>query len=146
MMRKFTSLAAAFALAAVSLAPTAADARDHHRGGYNYYHGRHDYGYRDRRGDAVAAGAVGLILGLAIGSLASQPPQRGGGCYDRCGPPPPQRGYYNQGYNNDPRADDGSAYEEDYGVKDAVESYQCTRQERQYDRYAGRTVTVDVPC
>lgn len=147
-MRKFTSLVAALALAAASLAPGAADARDRHgHGGYNYYHGgRHYYGDRDRRGDAVAAGAIGLILGLAIGSIASQPQQ--GRCYDRCGPPPgPPRGYYNQGYNGDPRYDQGeSAYEEDYGVKDAVEGYQCTRPERQYDRYAGRTVTVDVPC
>jgi opacity protein-like surface antigen len=150
MMRKLTSLVAALALAAASLAPGAADARDRHgHGGYNYYHGgRHYYGYRDH-GDAVAAGAVGLILGLAIGSIASQPPQRGG-CYDRCAPPPCGRcgpsGYDDQSYNNDPRYDQGSAYEEDYGVKDAVEGYQCTRPERQYDRYAQRTVTVDVPC
>lgn len=152
MMRKITSLVAALALAAASLAPGAADARDRHgHGGYNYYHGgRHYDRYRDHDGDAVAAGAVGLILGLAIGSLANQPQQRGG-CYDRCGPPPPppcgrcgpQRGYYDQSY--DPRGGE-SAYEDDYGVKDAVEGYQCTRPERQYDRYARRYVTVDVPC
>jgi opacity protein-like surface antigen len=151
MMRKITSLVAALALAAASLAPGVADARDRHgHGGYNYYHGgRHYYGYRGHRGDAAAAGAVGLILGLAIGSLANQP-QRGG-CYDRCAPPPPpcgscgpQGGYYDQGY--DPRDDGEDAYEDDYGVKDAVEDYQCTRPERQYDRYAQRYVTVDVPC
>lgn len=154
MMRKITSVVAALALAAASLAPGAAQARDYRgHGHYNNYHGgRHYYGYRDHRGDAAAAGAIGLILGLAIGSIASQPQQ--GRCYDRCGPPPPPcrqcgpgpGGYYDQGYNNDPRYDEGSAYEEDYGVKDAVESYQCTRPERQYDRYARRTVTVDVPC
>jgi len=155
MMRKLTSLMAALALAAATLAPGAADARDH-RGGYNHYYGSRHYGrgyYRDHRGgDAVAAGAVGLILGLAIGSLANAPPQ--GRCYDRCGaPPPPPRcgqcgGYSDQGYYGDDRgySDDRSAYEDDYGVKDAVEDYQCTRPERQYDRYARRYVTVDVPC
>jgi hypothetical protein len=153
MMRKLTSLVAALALAAASLAPGAAEARDH-RGGYNHYNGHYGryYGRYDHRGDAAAAGAVGLILGLAIGSLASQPPRQQG-CYDRCAPPPPcgrcgpPPGYYDQGYQGQGYyGDDRSAYEDDYGVKDAVEGYQCTRPERQYDRYARRYVTVDVPC
>lgn len=156
MMRKLTSFVAALALAAATLAPGAADAQGYHRGHYNHggYGGGRYYGrYYDHRGDAVAAGAVGLILGLAIGSIASAPRQ--GGCYDRCGAPPPPPcgrcgpppGYYNQGYQGQGyRGDDRSAYEDDYGVKNAVEDYQCTRPERQYDRYAGRYVTVDVPC
>jgi hypothetical protein len=160
MIRKITSLLAAFAFAATATLAPAAEARDH-RGGDRWEHGRHydnhrgrGY-YRDRhdRGDAVAAGAVGLILGLAIGSLASQPREdRYGGCYDnyrRCAPPPPPRcddrcGQY-QGY--DPRYDDrGSAYSEDYGYDPREERSQCMRRERQWDRYARQYVTVDVPC
>jgi hypothetical protein len=42
-----------------------------------------------------------------------------------------------------------SAYESDYGYdpyEAAPPREQCTRPERQWDRYANRYVTVDVPC
>jgi hypothetical protein len=171
-MRTFISLLAALALAATSLTPAAADARDR-RGYYdNRHHGHHGY-YRDHDddGDAVAAGVIGLVLGLAIGSLASQP--RGPDCYNnyrRC--PPPRRGDYDPRYGDprygDPRGYDDSgleggydpryedpraAYERDYGraPEGAYDPYaerapQCTRRERQWDRYANRYVVVDVPC
>jgi len=166
-MRKFTSLLAAFVLIAASLAPAVADARDRRGHDYGRHYGHHRY-YRDHdNGDAVAAGVVGLVLGLAIGSLASQPdePQ----CtdnYRRCPAAPPSgaygdpryqdEGYYEEdqlegGY--DPRYDDPrEAYERDYGMApDDDRSYgerapQCTHRERQWDRYARRYVMVDVPC
>lgn len=165
MMRKFTALLAAFAFAAATFTPAAADARDRRHDGY-YDGGRH-HGYyrrhRDDDGDAVAAGVVGLVLGLAIGSLASQPRQPQARCssdYRYCEPPP---GYYERrdGYS-DQRYDDrrGSAYEQEYGELEgapyAEGSYepayedqrqpQCTRRERQWDRYAQRYLMVDVPC
>ena len=167
MIRKLSALAAAFVLGLTALAPTAADARDR-RGGY-YDHGYYrDYDHRrrwrdhDDDGDAIAAGAVGLILGLAIGSMASQPREPRYGCYDRyqrCAPPPPPPcrnpcGYDDSYYRGDPRYDGryyddrGSAYERDYGYGpyDERPREQCTRRERQWDRYANRYVTVDVPC
>jgi hypothetical protein len=153
MIRKLTSLLAAVIVAMATLAPAAADARD--RRGHGYYdRGHHDGYYRGRRwrdrdhdGDAVAAGVVGLVLGLAIGSMASQPSYRDG-CYDRCAPPPPRRcydpcdrdAYYDRDY--DPRYEEGY-YEEPYAYE---ERSRCTRPERQWDRYANRYVTVDVPC
>lgn len=165
MMRKFTALLAAFAFAAATFTPAAADARD--RRGYGYYDGGRHHGYyrrhHDHDGDAVAAGVVGLVLGLAIGSLASQPREPQARCtrdYRYCEPPP---GYYERrdGYY-DPRYDDrrGSYYEQEYGELEggpyAEGSYdpayenerqpQCTRRERQWDRYARRYLMVDVPC
>jgi hypothetical protein len=163
MFRKFAAVLAAIMFTAVTLAP-AADARDrrHHDG---YYSGRHHRDYRRHDdGDAVAAGVLGLVLGLALGSAASQPREpRYRGCYDRCAPPPPprcdrrcddryQRGYYeDRGY--DPRYDDrrSSAYEREYGELEGgddgyYEREQCTRTERQWDRYANRYVMVDVPA
>ncbi len=175
MMRKLTSLLAAFALAAVTLAPATADARDRRHDGY--YDGGRYYDYDHRRrwrhhddddGDAVAAGVVGLVLGLAVGSLASQPREPQARCYDnyrRCAPPPPPRcrsrcddGYHDEGYY-DPRYDDRrGAYERDYGLEggpytegDYDPYYEerqprCVRRERQWDRYARRYLMVDVPC
>jgi hypothetical protein len=174
MIRKISALLAAFAFAVTTLAPvTAADARDrrgyHDRGNYRDYDHRRGRHHRDHDGDAVAAGAVGLILGLAIGSLASQPPRRGYDCtdnYQRCAPPPPRRDCYDpcryddSYYRQDPRDDryyddrGDSAYERDYGYEggydpaldDRNRREQCVRRERQWDRYANRYVTVDVPC
>lgn len=142
MMRKLTAMVSAVALAATAFAPVA-QARDWHghRGGHGYY--GHDYRY-GHRGNVAAAGVLGLVLGLAVGAAISQP--RADRCYSRCGAPPPR---YRQGYDDDYRDgpgydDGGSAYEEDYGQ--APYKSQCTRRERQFDRYANRYVTVDVPC
>ena len=172
MIRKFSALLAALVLGVTTLAPTDADARDrrgYHDRGYHDGYGHHRrWRDHDDDGDAVAAGAVGLILGLALGSMASQPRDRGYDCrdtYRRCAPPPPPRrchdpcGYDDSYYRDDRRYDDqyydrGSAYERDYGYEGGYDPYlddrdrrdQCTRRERQWDRYANRYVTVDVPC
>jgi Ni/Co efflux regulator RcnB len=152
MIRKLTAVLAAAAFALTALAPAAVDARDR-RGGYyerdyrdwdrgrrHYRHHRH----HDDHGDAVAAGVVGLVVGLALGSLASQPSEPR--CYDnyrRCDRYAPQG--YDRGY--DPYYDDGrSAYEEDYGDYGPPPPPERTCRERQWDRYARRYVTVDVPC
>lgn len=149
-MRKLTSFVAALALAATAVAPSAAQAHDRRhddRGYYNegyydgYDHRRRHRRDRDDHDDAVAAGVIGLVLGLALGAAASQPDEPQARCYDnyqRCEPP---RGARQGGY--DPRYDDESAYGRDYGP--ATRS-QCMRSERQWDRYARRYVTVDVPC
>lgn len=159
-MRKLISMTAAAAMALSVLAPSAqADDRrgyrEHDRGGYGYdgdrrgHYDRRGYdnrGYYDHRrhrdnddDEAIAAGVIGLVLGLALGAAAtSQPRQPQARCYDnyqRCDPP---QGYYRGG----PEYDEGSAYDRDYGPQRP----QCTRRERQWDRYANRYVTVDVPC
>jgi hypothetical protein len=171
MIRKFSALLAALVLGLTTLAPTAADARD--RRGHGYYDRGHHGGYghhrryRDRDdGDAIAAGAVGLILGLAIGSMASEPRGPRYSCrdnYQRCAPPPrcsDPCGYGDSYYREEPRYRDeyyddrGGAYEREYGYEGTYDPYlddrgrreQCTRRERQWDRYANRYVTVDVPC
>jgi hypothetical protein len=140
MMRKFTAMVSAAALAATVLAPTA-QAREWRGGGYGHYGHYGHYG----RGNGAAIGAVGLIFGLALGAALSQP--RTDRCYNDCdaygapaGPPP---GYYAR---PPARADDdpGSAYEQDYGQ--APPKSECSRPQRQWDRYANRYVTVDVPC
>lgn len=161
MIRKLTALAAAVAFALTTLAPVEADAqgrrhyRDRdHRGHYSYDHRRH---HRDRHDhdDAVAAGVIGLVLGLAIGAAVSEGNNnRDRGCYDdNYRRPCPREGYYREGGDPDPRYDSRSAYERDYGRAPPDEAYydpppaeQCTRAERQWDRYANRYVMVDVPC
>ena len=183
MTRKFTAALAAFALVFAALAPGNAAARDRHDGYYGghqggYYgggHGRRDYrhyGRRDHDGDAVAAGVIGLVLGLALGAAASGPRAPRYSCYDnyqRCaGPPPPcgancYQGYYNQGYaapygaqpyanqpydnrGYDPRYDGNQGLEGGYYNPNDPQRSPCTRRERQWDRYANRYVMVDVPC
>jgi hypothetical protein len=166
MLRKVLASLAAAAVFATTFSPVDASAQR-----YGYHdRDRHDYGrrhrdYRDRHyrdrdddGDAVAAGVVGLIVGLAIGSLVSNQNNQRVDCrdnYQRC--PPPR--YYGERRDSryDPRYDnqrygaydDDSAYAREYGLEggyDAPARAQCTRRERQWDRYANRYVTVDVPC
>lgn len=161
MIRKFLSMAAAGALALATLAPAPASAeheRDRDRdnrscandgvpyncpeyrnrgyGGYGGYDCRYDrYGCRGRDydrhrrhrdddddGEAIAAGVIGLVLGLAIGAAAEQNQRR-------------------DGYDN--RRYDDRRYSDDYYEPQRP---QCTRRERQWDRYAQRYVYVDVPC
>jgi hypothetical protein len=160
MLRKTLAALAATAIFATSFAPVEADARE--RRGYYDRDYRHDgyrrRGHRDRdNGDAVAAVVVGLVLGLAIGSLASQPRDRGPVCrdnYQRCAPPPGQYDRRDSGYY-EPRYDDrGSAYERDYGLEGGryEDSYYddqpriCTIQQRRWDDRAGRYVIVDMPA
>jgi hypothetical protein len=144
-MKHITAGLTALALVAASLAPVPALARDRGRhGGWNdnYYSGHHR-GYRDRDGsDELAAGALGLVLGLALGAAVSesnnQPPPRR---YDDYGydnrgydpyyaPPPPQAGY---------APPPGDYYSEGQA---------CIRQVEQWDPYANRYVWVNLrtPC
>jgi hypothetical protein len=155
MIRKVSAMLAAVLFAATTFAPVA-DARDHRRDGYSRHYDR-DYDRRGRHrhdnddGDAAAAAVVGLVLGLAIGSLASQPNEPRVQCrdnYQRCAAQP-RDDYYQRdsGYYDDR----GGAYERDYGLEGGGQYYederpQCVRRERQWDRYANRYVTVDVPC
>jgi len=143
-MRRFSAFLAAALLAFATLAPAAAEARD--RRGHDrryerdYHHDRYDR-RRDRRNEAVAAGVLGLVLGVAIASAAQERRERREAerAYER------DDGYYDDGYYDDDR----SAYERDYEDRYAnmpAEQPQCTRPERQWDRYANRYVTVDMPC
>lgn len=159
MMRKVSAMLAALLFAATTFAPVA-EARDGRRDGYSrhynrdYDRGRRHWRHHDNNDDELAAGAVGLILGLAIGSLASQPRQPRTNCYDnyqRCAAPPPRDDYYQRDsrYYDDRGGD--SAYERDYGLEGGDGYYEderppCIRRERQWDRYANRYVNVDVPC
>lgn len=165
MKRTFSAALAAIVLAATAIAP-AAEARDHHgrrdgyhdgrggdrhdRGGRGRYHGRGDYYYRDHdRGDAAAAGVIGLVVGLALGAALSEDRNdrpRGSGYYER--DPRYADPRHSDDRYDDRYADGGrSAYEEDYGdAAPPPRRSECTRRERQWDRYANRYVTVDVPC
>lgn len=137
MIRKFISLAAAAVLAGTALAPVPAFAEHDRWRHRDYYDCRYDrygcrgYDHRRHRDDdddeAIAAGVIGLVLGLAIGA-ASQAEQR----------------RYDNRYAYDPYA---YRRHEPYYDRGYVEPrQQCWRQERQWDRYARRYVYVDVPC
>jgi hypothetical protein len=142
MKRIWTAALAAFAMLATSLTPAPAMARDDHGyGGYGRGYGGHYYHHG--HGDAVAAGAVGLILGLAVGSALSEPRYDRYDSCDRCGPPPPPRCYDGCGYDGR-RAD----YERDYYGDSGRDGDVCVRQVRQWDPYAGRYVWVNLrrPC
>ena len=152
MKRKFTAFVAAAVLAATALAPTADAQRYRGWGGYERHYGGYGH-YRGYYGGQVAAiGVVGLVLGLALGSAISSDHYDRGGCYNPCGAyppaPPPQYRGYDPGRGGPPP--DGSAYEQDYGVSPKLEGApqgsSCTHAERQWDRYANRYVTVEVPC
>lgn len=151
MMRKFTTILAALAFGLTALAPASASAQRHrggHGGGYYGNHGdaygcRRDNNYgcerdRDRRrygrgddGDAVAAGVIGLVLGaVLVGALTSNNNDRHDDDYDR------DDDYYRG----------GGDYGEGRYYEPPPPEPECTRTERQWDRYANRYVTVDVPC
>jgi hypothetical protein len=175
MLRKFTAALAAVTLTLSAFAPSVAEARDGWRGGYgrhDYY--RHHGGHGGDAAAAGVIGLVlGLAVGAAVSQPPR--PRYSSSCYNGCyAPPPPPPpcggcgsygpGYYQQGYapppyyqqgyapppnyqqqgyddrGYDPRYDNG-ALEGGYDDRGG-----CTRAERQWDRYANRYVTVDVPC
>lgn len=152
MKLKWTAALAAFALSVASIAPQPALARDYrgHNNGYgrhySYDHGRHRW--RDNDDAALAAGVVGLVLGLALGAAMSDDrPAPRARCYDnyrRC-----DDGYYNQSYAAPPPPS-RSAYEDDYGSAppaqdgDRVPQSGCIQAAQQWDPYAGRYVWVNV--
>lgn len=125
-MKRFLASLLALGLAATSF-PSAASAHDWRR-----------YSYRHHRGDAVAAGVVGLALGAVIGAAITDSnhrryyDRRYSGCYDRCGY---DRGYYRDGYYED-------GYDDGYGPS------LCIVRERRYDPYSGREVLIEErrPC
>jgi len=151
-MRIVPTLFAVLAAATLALAPTVAEARDHHRGGGYYgdrggydrgYRGRgYDRGYRhgrDHDDDALAAGVIGLALGAVIGSALAAPrreyyPPRYYAPPPANYPPPPPPAYYppRQGY-----------YDDGYRP-----SQTCVLRERQWDPYAGQYVRIErrIPC
>jgi len=150
MISKWTAALSALALAATAIAPSSAFAYDHR--GYGRYGHYHHYG----RGDAaVAAGAVGLILGLAVGSALSNPgPRRYGDCYNCAAPPPPPQSYGgydpyygpppSDGYYNKSSDDRRADYEHDYGQAPPREDNPCLEPRQQYDATTGRNVWVNV--
>lgn len=119
-MKRFLASLLALGLAATSF-PSTASAHDWHR-------------YRHHRGDAVAAGVVGLALGAVLGAAITDSNRRGryDRCYDRCGGY--DRGYYRDGYYED-------GYD-DYGPS------LCIVRERRYDPYTGRAIFIEErrPC
>lgn len=153
MMRKFIAMFATFAFAMAAFAtPASAQRYRHHdrgydrdRGGYEYYHrddcydrygrdrcyNRHD----DDDDDAIAAGVIGLVLGAVVATAIANSNNRDDGYYS-------DRDRYGDRY--DPRYDGG--YNDRGYAPPPPPPPQCTRRERQWDRYANRYVMVDVPC
>src|SRR5262249_47719884 len=119
-MKRLVAGALALTLAATAI-PSAAFAHD-----WRHSYSRH---YYDRRGNAVAAGVVGLALGAMLGRAITD------GCcrryYDRC--------YDGCGYGNRYYYDD---YDDDYGPS------LCIVRERRWDPYSGREVFIEErrPC
>jgi hypothetical protein len=178
MLHKVSAALLAGVLALATIAPTDADARD--RRGRDYHSERNHRGDHYRRhhrnnNDELAVGALGLVLGLAIGAAVADNndgPRRAdcSNNYQYCPPPAyqQQQGYYNQSYdqggysqgNYDQQAyDEGySAYEDDYGDRALEGGYAqaapsrnsnaCLRQVEQWDPVAGRYAIVNVrqPC
>ena len=162
MTRTITAALTALALAAGSVAP--AHAYDRRGGGYHHYDRGHYYHHDRHNGDAAAAGAIGLVLGLALGAALSDPGPRRARCYDnyrRCAPPPgygryQPDAYYDGGYGppdyqgyapGDARR---QAYARDYGVdpeQGAPRGYysgSCIHPARHWDPYSGTYVWVNV--
>lgn len=98
-------------------APAQAQRYDRHYGGRYYDHHRH----RDRGGDALAAGVVGLALGAAIASSSNN-----------------NRSYYSNGYYGSGYGyyDDGPRYR--YRHRSTV----CETSRWVWDPYIGRRVLV----
>ena len=126
-----STLGAMFALvlAATSLAPEAAYARDyrHYERGRSYY----DHDRRRGHGDAVAAGVAGLVFGAILGAaVTSHNRRRCNGC-----------GAYNDDYY------DGDGYYGGDGYYDRAPAL-CITRERRWDPYDGREVIVEErrPC
>ncbi|MFZ2029632.1 MAG: hypothetical protein WAU68_04930 [Vitreimonas sp.] len=126
-MKRFLASVLALGLAATSL-PSTASARDWH----------HNYSYRHDRGNAVAAGVVGLALGAVLGAAITNSnhrryDRRYSDCYDRCG--------YDRGYARDGYYEDG--YSDGYDQPSL-----CIVRERRYDPYTGRAIFIEErrPC
>lgn len=156
MKKQILAVATALALAAASVAtPAMARDRGHHGGYYGGGGGYYSHGYRHhhRRGDgdaALAAGVVGLVLGLAVGSAMSQPSQpRYAGCsdnYQRCAPPPDA--YYDPRYDDRGYSEQNYAPAPDYPPPPPGYGEACIRQVEQWDPHSGRYVWVNLrtPC
>ncbi len=148
-----------------AVAPTDAFARDRRGHGHydNHYRGDHYRRHRDNGSDELAAGVLGLVVGLAIGAAAS----------DRNDPPPAYRqdgyrqdgyyqGDYRQGGYSQSQYDQGyDAYADDYGDRALEGGYAqaappqsysddrgCIRQVEQWDPVSGRYAIVNLrqPC
>ena len=149
-MQKFTAILATIAFTAATLTPVAANAqrRDgwdgRHSSAYSCRDGRRDrcdsY-YGDRRGrqhrrdrdndnDAVAAGVLGLVLGVVIASAIAN-----SGTSNTADA---NRGYYDD-------YDSRDAYERDYQLEGGDYS-QCLQQQRRWDERSGQYIIVNVPC
>ncbi|MBI3437287.1 MAG: hypothetical protein HY054_01300 [Proteobacteria bacterium] len=127
-MKRFLASVLAIGLAATSI-PSTAMARDR-----DWRHDRYEYSHRDHRGDAVAAGVVGLALGAVLGAAISNSNHRRH--YDRCD----DRCRYERGYDRDGYYEDG--YDDGYGQS------LCVVRERRYDPYTGRAIFIEErrPC
>jgi hypothetical protein len=118
-MKRLLTSALALGLAVTSLPSTAS---------------AHDWRYRhSHRGDAVAAGVVGLALGAVLGAAITNSNHRRyydrrDRCYDRCGY---SRDYYEEGYDDGYRGPD-----------------LCIVRERRWDPYTGREIYIEdrQPC
>lgn len=173
MLRKFAAAFAAITLAFTAFAPSASAWRGGY-GGHDYYRHRDNDG--DAVAAGVVGLVLGLAVGAAVsqparpryysscynGCYAPPPPPPCGGCYAPGGYAPAP-GYYREGYAPRPYYQQNYApqpsYQQPYGDRGYDPRYDnsgleggyydrggCTRAERQWDRYANRYVTVDVPC
>src|SRR5262249_35343212 len=120
MKRKIGAILA-LTLAVVTLAPSA-EARVHYYSlhPHRYYHGSH-------RGDAVAAGVVGLALGTALGSALSE--------HDRV--------YSHSCYDCDHYYYDGYAGGHYPGFYDGPPPALCITREHHWDSYHQREVIIE---
>ena len=135
-MKRFLASVLALGLAATTIPSTAS---------------AHDWRYRHHhRGDAVAAGVVGLALGAVLGAAITNGNRHYRGydrCNDRCGY---DRGYsrcndrcgYDRSYD---RCDDRCGYDEGYYEDDDYGPSACVVRERRWDPYRGREIYVEEP-